>query len=224
MAFFSSYDPFRDTSKDPKRAFIYTGGDICPERITECPKAGELRIAADSGYHNASRLGQRVDILIGDRDSIGAVNLPGDIEIIELEPEKDLTDTQAAVELAVSRGVEDLTIIGGIGTRLDHTVSNMYILEDMWRRGIYCKLVNGYNRVSYINSTSTIVGRGRYKYLSVIAADEKVKGVTVDGCRYPLKDYTLERRIQFAVSNEIDGNCAMISVRRGGIFIIESND
>ena len=35
------------------RAFIYTGGEIFPDNITEHPKGDDLRIAADSGYRNA---------------------------------------------------------------------------------------------------------------------------------------------------------------------------
>ena len=54
------------------RAFIYTGGVIHPDNITEHPKAEDLCIAADSGYHNAKKLGERVDILIGDFDFLAA--------------------------------------------------------------------------------------------------------------------------------------------------------
>lgn len=207
-----------------KRAFIYTGGDICAERITEHPKGDDLRIAADSGYNNAACLGEKADIFIGDMDSVGAVSLPQSTEVITLNPEKDLTDTQAAVELAIERGCRDLVIVGGIGTRLDHTVSNMYILEDLFLRGIYAILVNGKNRVRYIRNTSALIARSAYRYISVIAADEKVKGVDIEGCKYPLKNARLDRRLQFAVSNEITENCCLISVRRGGIFIVESID
>lgn len=212
------------TADNPKRAFIYTGGDVCPDLIDESPKKGELCIAADSGYHTAARLGVKVDILVGDSDSIGTVNLPGDIETIELPAEKDLTDTQAAVEVAIAHGAEDIVIIGGIGSRLDHTLSNLYILEDLWYRGIYCKITNGYNRVSYINSTSKLLAKSKYKYVSVIAADKKVKGVTIDGCKYPLKKAKLLRTLQFAVSNEIKDRCALIYVAKGAVFIVESSD
>lgn len=214
----------RDAVSEIKRAFIYTGGDVYPEQITEHPKGNDLRIAADSGYNNAARLGERIDIFVGDMDSVGAVSLPKSTEVVTLNPEKDLTDTQAAVELAIDRGCRDIIIIGGIGTRLDHTVSNMYILEDMHRRGIYALLVNGKNRVRYINSTSALIAKSQYKYISVIAADAAVKGVDIDGCKYPLKNARLDRALQFAVSNEISEGCCLISVRRGGVFIIESMD
>ena len=57
-----------------------------------------------------------------------------------------------------------------------------------------------------------------------IAADKKAKGVSIDGCKYPLKNATLERTHQYAISNEIEKNCALVSVRRGGLYILESTE
>lgn len=215
------------------KAFIYTGGEIFPEYITEHPKDGDLCIAADSGWDNAEKTGDRsrVSLLVGDMDSVRSeyrefVNGSGKhLEIIKVPSEKNLTDTQIAVETAIERGADEIIIIGGIGGRLDHTMSNISILEDMFFRHIHATLVNGQSRVRYIRSTSHLVGRSvSYRYLSVIAADECVKGVSIEGCKYPLKNHKLERRLQFAVSNELVGNCALISVKKGGIYIIESRD
>ena len=206
------------------RAFIYTGGTVRIESITEHPKADDLCIAADQGYHTAKALGERIDLLLGDFDSIGSV--PGDegMEIQRVPAEKDYTDTQLAVEIAIDRGAEEIIIIGGLSGRLDHTLSTLAILEDLNTRGVYCTVTDGQNRARYMKSTSTLIARSPYKYLSIIAADEVVKGVDIEGCKYPLKKATLRRSHQFAVSNEITGNVAFISVKKGGVFIIESRD
>ena len=60
--------------------------------------------------------------------------------------------------------------------------------------------------------------------LSIIAADDVVKGVSVEDCKYPLDNAKLTKKFQYAVSNEIEGNCALISVKKGGIYIVESRD
>ena len=204
------------------RAFIYTGGEVFPENITEHPKGDDICIAADSGFHNAKKCGDRVDILVGDLDSIGSYKLDKKTELLQVPAEKDVTDTQLAVETAIERGARELIIIGGFGGRADHMLSNLAILEDLSARGIYAMMLDGQNRARFLRSTSTLIPRSGYKYVSILAVDPVVKGVSVEGCKYPLKKARLTRNFQYAVSNEVVGNCALISVRKGAIYVIES--
>ena len=44
------------------RAFIYVGGDIPKENITEHPRGDDITVAADSGYANAMLLGEKIVI------------------------------------------------------------------------------------------------------------------------------------------------------------------
>ncbi len=208
------------------KAFIYVGGSVLYENIIENPKKGDLIIAADSGYLHAKKLGvgDRIDVIVGDFDSLPFEDTPKDAEIVRLKCEKDCTDTQAACEIAIEKGCDDLVIIGGIGTRLDHSLSCMGILADMKSRGIHCVLTNGYNRVRYLENDSLLLARTPYKYLSLIALDKVCKGVDVEGCKYPLKKAKITRENQFAISNEIDGNAALVSVRKGAMLVIEAID
>lgn len=203
------------------RAFIYTGGKINKQFITEHPKGDDLKIAADSGYENALALGEKPDILLGDFDSLGK-KPDADIEILEVPAEKDFTDTQLAVETAIRRGADDVVIIGGLSGRLDHTLSNLSILEDLWAKQIHAVATDGINRIRYIDSSSALIPKSHYKYLSIIAVSDILKGVEIEGCKYPLKNAKINRTFQFAVSNEIVGNCALIAIKKGKAFIVES--
>lgn len=205
------------------KAFVFTGGNIRPENITEKPEAGDIIIAADSGYNNAVAMGLTPHLLVGDFDSLGKKNIPSGIKTVELPEEKDVTDTQVAIDAAIENGASQIVIIGGLDGRLDHTLSNLAILRDLFERNIYAIITDGANRVRYIKSTSTLLARSRFKYFSLIADDEKVKGVDIEGGKYPLKNAVVLRKHQFAVSNEITGNCALIAVKKGGIFIVESD-
>ena len=205
------------------KAFIFTGGNVNADNITEKYEKDDMVISADSGYLNAEKLGFNTDVLVGDFDSLGRENLPKGIKTVELPVEKDLTDTQVACNIAIESGTRQIIIIGGLDGRLDHTLSNLAILRYLSEAGIYSYITDGNNRVRYINSTNAIIGRSSFKYLSVIADDKVVKGVDIEGCKYPLKNAKIQREHQFAVSNEIVGNCALVSVKRGGLFIIESD-
>ena len=206
------------------KAYIYTGGSIYPQNITEHPKGKCVTIAADSGYSNAKLLGETVDILLGDLDSLGEKNIPKSVEVLKVPAEKDFTDTQLAVQYATDKGANEIYIIGGLDGRLDHTMSNIAILRDLADKNIHAVITDGNNRIRYVRATSTLLAKSQFKYVSLLADGEKVKGVSVEGCKYPLKRATLRRERQFAVSNELTGNVAFVSVRRGGVFIIESSD
>ena len=205
------------------RAFIYTGGEIFKENITEHPKSDDICIAADGGYMNALALGEKVHILLGDFDSF-TQKLPEGVEVLRVPAEKDFTDTQLAVNTAIEKGADEIMIIGGLCGRLDHTLSNLSILDDLGAHKIHAVITDGRNRVRYLNSTSTLIAKSGYKYVSILAISKRLKGVSVEGCKYPLSNATLTRSYQYAVSNEITGNCALISVRKGECYIVESKD
>ena len=210
-----------------KTAFIYTGGTVFDEYVTEKTEKGDLVIAADAGYLTAQKMGVTPDILLGDFDTLGEENIPEGIECLRVPAEKNDTDTQLAVEVAIERGAGKIVIIGGLSGRLDHTLSTLAILEDLWERKndrIYAILTDGKNRVRFIRNSGVILPRSQYRYFSLIAADELVKGVTLEGCKYSLKNGRISRRHQWAVSNEITGNCALIEIKRGGVWVIESMD
>ena len=206
------------------RAYIYVGGPICPEGIAERPEKGDLLIAADSGWNNATLLGVTPDVLMGDMDSIGDKKVPNGVEIYRVPAEKDLTDTQLAVEFALQKGARDLVIIGGLSGRLDHTLSNLAILEHLEALRVHALINDGFNRARFIRNNSTLIPKSDFAYVSLIAADPVCKGVEIDGVKYPLKNAKLRRAHQYAVSNELTGNCAFIAVKKGGLYIIESRD
>jgi len=204
-------------------AFIYLGGGVYEDGYIEKPREDDLVIAADSGYANALRLGVTPSLVVGDFDSFKEP-LPPTVEKMQVPAEKDFTDSQLAVDIACKKGAEKIFLIGGLDGRLDHALSNLAILESLWHERIRAIICDGRNRARYLEASSELIPNLGYKYLSILALDKRVKGVSIVGCKYPLKRATLSRDYQYAVSNEIEKNCALISVRKGGIFIIESRD
>ena len=189
------------------------------------PEPSDLIIAADSGLNHAKTLGLTPSVVVGDYDSLGqAPQVDANVEVITHPAEKNETDTQLAVGLALTRGADDIHIIGGLGGRLDHTLSNLAILEELTAKKVRCVIEDGQNRVRLLSSDSTILPRSGYTYVSLLALDPIVKGVEIEGVKYPLKNEKLSRTFQYAVSNEITGNVAFIAVKKGGVYIIESRD
>ncbi len=212
------------------KAFIYTGGEVYADGLCERPSADDFCVAADSGYRTAKRPGVKIDLLIGDMDSLdGASEAAAEVErmggeVVRVKAEKDETDTQLAVAEAIARGADEIVIIGGLSGRLDHTLSNLAILEELSARGIRATITDGRNRVRFLKNDSLLLANEGFRYLSLIAIDEVCRGVSLEGCKYPLKNAKLSRRNQYAVSNEIKGRVALISVKRGRLYVVESSD
>ena len=207
-------------------AWIFTGGSIYPDNIPSRPEAGDLCIAADAGLKNARTLNVRVSVVIGDFDSLGArPQVDADVEVISAPAEKDETDTELALALALERGADLVHIIGGLDGRLDHTLANLALLDRLENADIHATIEDGHNRVRYLRASSTLLARTPYRYVSLLPIDPICKGVEIDGCKYPLKHERLSRTSSGrSVSNEITGNCCLISVRKGAMYIIESMD
>ena len=210
-----------------KKAFIYTGGTVFDEYVIEKPEATDLIICADAGYLTAQRLGISPDVMLGDFDTLGEENIPEGVECLRVPAEKNDTDTQLAVQVALERGATEIVIVGGLSGRVDHTLSSLAILEMLWERKerrVYAIFTDGKNRARFIRNSGVILPHEHFRFFSLIAADPKVKGITLEGCKYPLKNGQITRTHQWAVSNEIVGNCALIEIKRGGVWVIESMD
>jgi thiamine pyrophosphokinase len=207
-------------------AWIITGGAVHPDHIPERPTKDDLVIAADSGLENARALGIEVSTVVGDYDSLGhAPDVDAGVEVVTVPTEKDVTDTQLAVEYALQKGAREITILGGLSGRLDHTLANISILEDLLTKGVRATIADGQNRVRLLRNDSTILPRSSYKYLSLLSLDPIAKGVEIEGVKYPLKKARLHRTLGgFGVSNEITGNCCLVAVRKGTLLIVESRD
>lgn len=221
-------------------AYIFTGGKLAVGSMDELGlhmSEADLIIAADSGYNNASRLGVRPGLLLGDLDSIDRKKLaPDELEHIEkiiVPAIKDDTDTQLAVDTAISRGADEIHIIGGLGGRLDHTLSSVFLLEYIADRGAGAVMTDGQSRVRVMKTAGepvslmipkTFDGENGFKYLSVVPLTDECEGVRISGVFYPLDGVTLKRSYSYAVSNEITSDHAEITLARGTMLVIESRD
>ncbi len=213
-------------------AYIFTGGEVFASSLDEldiAPADGDLIIAADSGYITARRFGIKPSLLLGDLDSLDksklALNELDSIEKLIVPAIKDDTDTQLAVDTALQRGARKIFIIGGLGGRLDHTLSTVFLLEHIADKGVDCEITDGRNRTTIIIGRKKLtIPRGRHKYLSLVSVTDTCLGVSIKGVFYPLDSVTLTRGYSYAISNEITSEFAEISILDGKLLVIESDD
>jgi len=114
------------------RAVVFGGADI--ENYSFCKEYLEnsIVICCDSGLKHAKALNIIPDTIVGDFDSADkelieffkSMNIP----TTEFPSHKDETDMELGAEAAVRMGADELILIGGIGSRMDHTMGNCNLI------------------------------------------------------------------------------------------------
>ena len=210
---------------------LLVGGPIenYPERLLEKRGQDELWVGADKGAVRLCEAGIKPILSIGDFDSsTNRERYLVDVmsrEVMTSVPEKDDTDTESAVQTAAELGAEEIHIVGGTGSRLDHMLANVYLLGLLREEGISAYLVDAHNRVQVIDQRTVIKRETQYgKYVSLLPFMGAVEGITLKGMKYPLEDYILDHCHSIGISNEITGEQAEIEFRTGRLIVIESKD
>lgn len=184
-------------------------------------------ICADGGLEKAKKLDLIPDIILGDFDSVDSVVLENykklNIETVTFPSEKDYTDMELAINHAVIKGFKDIILVGASGTRLDHTVANMLLIEKYHKKDIKIKMLDNNNLIQMVNNNMTIPFKENY-FVSIIPLSEKIEGLTLDGFKYPLNNVTVERGSTLCVSNEIIENVGVIKLNKGNAIVFVSKD
>jgi thiamine pyrophosphokinase len=203
-----------------KRCIIFTGGKPEPRLPDGLETDGAFIIAADSGYKNCKKLGIQPDLAVGDYDSLNFV--PDDCEQLTFPKEKDDTDLMLAVREALSRGCMDITVLGAMGGRFDHTFANVQTLAFIRSQGAWGRILTCREQIMLVTPGSYTVRNRERCSLSLFAYSGEVSGLTVRGVKYPLTDGKIDSTFPIGVSNEILGDAAEISFSDGELLIVQS--
>lgn len=202
------------------KAVIISAGSIFDYAYTKSfIEEGDFVVCADGGVVHAQKMGIVPSLTVGDFDSYKG-SLTG--EVRRFNPEKDYTDTHIAVNAAMEKGYREIVLLGATGTRLDHTLSNIGLLEYIALKGGRGTVINENNIITVIRK-SVVIKPEEGWHLSLIPIGE-VKGVTLKGLKYSLDGYNLKFSESLAVSNEFTGKDAVIEIKDGSLIVMMTRD
>ena len=191
---------------------------------------GQNIIAGDRGLEALYQLKIIPNHVVGDFDSVSPEILKfykkqSQIIFHTYHAEKDNTDTDIALNLAIQLKSSKITILGALGRRMDHALANIHILKDGLEANIPCQIIDEHNRIYLINTSIQLEKDKIYgKYVSLIPLTSTVEGLTLAGFKYPLHDYTLPIGTSLGISNEIVTDTAHIEMKNGILIVTESRD
>ena len=204
------------------RALIVLGGDLpSPPLLRRCASEAELTIAADRGLEAFEAAGVLPDLLLGDMDSVSAGTLArreGSTEMERLPCEKDDTDGGHAMEVALSRGATEITILGALGGRMDHALANLMLLMRANEGGAFAQILDERVRIVRIDGEITLRGV-KGDTISLIPIGE-AHGVTLEGCYYHSREaLSFDFVHPLGVSNVVTADEARITVKEGNLLL-----
>ncbi len=184
-------------------------------------------ISADSGARHCRSFGVIPDLLVGDFDSISEADYGGlkaaGTQIQRFPIEKDMTDSELAVKIAIEKGCSKIILLGAMGTRLDHSLSNLFLLKKLLDAGVEGVVADENNEVTLIKD-SILLDREEGTNITLLPLAGSAKGVTTKGLYYPLTNATLEVGSSWGVSNLFSEDRAQVTVKEGYLLVIKARD
>jgi thiamine pyrophosphokinase len=203
---------------------IFIGGDPPHPNVRRHLPADAFVIAADSGYAHAIAMGFIPNELVGDMDSISAVDLTdardSNVLITEYPTDKDLSDTEIAIASAIARHSTHVTVVSGGGDRFDHVLAMVHSLASC-AGTVVTSLLIGTARVSYVSNAHEFqLGTWAGDIISLIPIGGDAT-VTTTGLQWELTNSTLQSFASRGVSNVATSESITISVTDGLLAAIE---
>ncbi|MDO9491679.1 thiamine diphosphokinase [Acetobacterium sp.] len=210
------------------KVIIFTNGEyknkVFYEEYLKDIKADYL-ICADGGANYARELNLIPNIIIGDMDSITA-ETRAFFKAVKYESypsKKDETDTELAITHAIKMGADKVIILGGIGSRIDHSLGNIYLLKRFVDVGIDAEMVNENNHIRLIAKTTTFhfpIGT----IVSLLPICGAVEGLTITGFEYPINEGQMTIDKPYGISNVTNENRQHIAFKKGMLLMDTPED
>ena len=180
-----------------------------------------LRSLPTPGADHALALDQRIDLAVGDFDSIsagGLATLERTGVRLERHPvDKDATDLELALDAAAALRPRRIVVVGGAGGRLDHLLGELSLLAAAAYRDVEIDALLGRATVHVVHSERVFAGRVG-EVVSLLALHGPAHGVTTDGLAYPLRGETLQPGSTRGLSNVFAVSQARVALA-GGVLL-----
>lgn len=211
---------------------ILAGGpeEILPN-LHEYSSENDIWVGVDRGVYTLINKNIKPAIAFGDFDSVSKEELQvieGHVkEMKRYKPEKNETDMELALNWAIKQEPVLIRIFGATGGRLDHLLANVHLLVKpvLEENHVNIVLIDNQNILSLKGPGSyKIEKRADEKYISFVPLTLDVKGITLRGFKYPLKNRHISIGSTLCISNELISDYGTFSFSEGILLVIRSND
>ena len=203
------------------KALIVLGGDAPGKKLLESwMQWCDFSIAADRGLEAFDAAGIAPDFLLGDMDSVRGdvlAHYEERLPLMRLNCQKDNTDGEAALDVAVERGAKEIVFLGALGGRLDHALANLMLLVRAHKLGAYARIADEKVEIERVDGRK-VIKEAKGDTVSLLPLGF-AHGVTIEGFFYPLAEGDLTNDNTLGVSNVVTSDHAVVSVKEGDLLL-----
>ncbi len=187
---------------------LLLGGEVIQTPRLEAQVAGTRVIAADSGIRHADLLGLMPELWVGDFDSAPA-DLPPHLAQVPRErfpAEKDSTDGELAVSIALDLGATKLNLVGAFGgARADHAFLHLALALSLAEQETDVLLTSGAQEgIPLLPGQTASFDYAEGTLFSVLGFS-KLTGLTIKGAKWPLNAVEMPFGSSLTISNAVQG-------------------
>lgn len=204
------------------KCIIITGGDvISKDKLKAEIDSDTFVICVDKGAETALDYGIRIDLVLGDFDSISKKAYQSiEDKAIQFPAEKDYTDTELAIVEAIRRDMGQITIANAIGNRVDHVLSTFFLL---YKYNEYDIRIIGNDFEAFLIQKDCMITNKKGMTLSLVPMCETLENVFLEGFKYPLSNINVKIGDSLCISNIITDQTAYIRFMKGSALVIITN-
>jgi len=187
-----------------------------------------LSIGVDGGCNSLYDMEISPDYIVGDMDSIKdevLLYFKNKGKHVLLHPkEKNQTDTEIAIDFAKEKGFTKMILLGAFGDRIDHMLGNIGLLFYARDNLVDLTILDEKNKMYLLKEGINELSVEPKASLSFIAFGGEVSGITLEGFKYPLNNYTLKVGSSRCISNVVVSKSPRVIAKKGILIAIESRD
>ncbi|MGC9100523.1 MAG: thiamine diphosphokinase [Caldisericum sp.] len=190
-----------------------------PQFLRDLAKSVDFIVGIDAGAETLLESGVKVDLAIGDFDSLKNKELLKRINHLEYPKEKDYSDTEIAVTHALSLGYDEIILTNMLGGRTDHLLFNLSILYRIFKEGKSGKFLENKEEI-YIFDKSIEIKTDINDIVSIFPLLGKILFKDSKGLYYPLKGKSVELGETLTLSNYALSNSIYVEIENGVAILI----
>jgi len=205
------------------KSVIFLNGSPPHNVLKRLKLKDNLLICADGAANYLLEYQIKPDVILGDLDSIKQNVLKifkkQGVRILKIE-EQETTDFEKALLFAKKNLIDEITVVGAISDRPDHTLNNFSVMMRYYKF-FDIKILDKEFEIYYIKNRTTF----SYKkgYVVSFMPMPIASGIKTIGLKYALNNETLKFGIREGTLNVSSSNHISISFKKGNLLLFKKH-